>query len=77
MMASQRDLQKNDLSKKAFVSGLNLDVTEDNLKSFMARFGTVKSVFIVKNKLTGKSKGKDFILDVQIQFRNGFCGVRQ
>ena len=58
--------KQSDLTRTIFVSGLALDVDEHTLKSYMEQFGTLKSVFVVKNKATGKSKGITAVLSQPI-----------
>lgn len=54
---------KADLSseiKKMFVGGLNWDTTEDDLRDYFAKYGTVENVSIRKDR-EGKSKGYGFV----------------
>lgn len=54
---------KADLSseiKKMFVGGLNWDTTEDDLRDYFGKYGTVENVSIRKDR-EGKSKGYGFV----------------
>ncbi|XP_033640420.1 glycine-rich RNA-binding protein GRP1A-like [Asterias rubens] len=52
----------SDVVKKVFVAGLNKGViTEDDLKEYFSKIGTVKSVSIVMDQVTSKSKGFGFV----------------
>ncbi|KAL6936482.1 uncharacterized protein HGUI_00515 [Hanseniaspora guilliermondii] len=54
---------KADLSseiKKMFVGGLNWDTTEDDLRDYFSKYGTVENVSIRKDR-EGKSKGYGFV----------------
>jgi len=67
------------LSRTLFVSGLALDVSEGSLASYMSQFGSLDSIKIVVNKLTGKSKGKKLkplSRSVLLLFRYGFCRIQ-
>lgn len=47
--------------KKLFVGNLPYQITEDELKEAFASAGTVESVFIVKDRMTGRAKGFGFV----------------
>ena len=49
------------MNKKVYVGNLSWDTTEDGLKDFFSQAGTVESAVIIKNKMTGKSKGFGFV----------------
>jgi len=49
------------MAKKLFVGGLNYDTTEGALKEAFGAAGTVESVVIIINKMTGRSKGFGFV----------------
>jgi len=44
-----------------YVGGLSYGVTEEDLKRAFEGFGKVESVNIIKDRLTGKSKGFGFV----------------
>jgi len=44
-----------------YVGNLSKDVTEDQLKQSFEAFGEVKSVSIIKDKLTGEPRGFGFV----------------
>jgi len=47
--------------KKLFVGGISYDTTEEALKDFFSKAGTVESVTIIKDKFSGRSKGFAFV----------------
>jgi heterogeneous nuclear ribonucleoprotein A1/A3 len=47
--------------KKLFVGGLREDVTEDTLRDYFSRFGTVTSAVHVTEKGTSKKRGFGFV----------------
>jgi len=49
------------MSVKLFVGGIAWSTTEDELRDFFAQVGKVLSVNIIKDKMTGKSKGFGFV----------------
>ncbi len=44
-----------------YVGNLNYKVDEDNLKETFSEYGTVDSVKLIQDKLSGRSKGFGFI----------------
>jgi RNA recognition motif-containing protein len=44
-----------------YVSNINFRATEDGLREVFERFGTVSSVKIITDKLTGRSRGFGFV----------------
>ncbi|MBN2407082.1 MAG: RNA-binding protein [Elusimicrobia bacterium] len=46
---------------KAYVGNLSYSVTDDQLKQLFANHGEVKDVVIIKDKMTGRSKGFGFV----------------
>lgn len=46
---------------KIYVGNLNYRTTEDELNQLFSDFGDVKSVQIIKDKMSGRSKGFGFI----------------
>ncbi len=49
------------MSKKLYIGNLNFDVTEDELEKNFAKFGEIASVTIVKDSVSGRSKGFGFV----------------
>ena len=49
------------MAKKMYAGNLSFSTTEESLKSAFAAFGTVLSVSIIKDKVTGSSKGFGFV----------------
>ena len=49
------------MAKKLYVGGLSYDTTEDSLKEAFAKAGTVESVAIIIDKMSGRSKGFGFV----------------
>ena len=45
------------MEKKLYIGSLSYDTTEDNLKEFFGAAGTVESVIIIKDRVSGRSKG--------------------
>lgn len=40
-----------------FIGGLNWDTTEDNLREYFGKYGTVTDLKIMKDPATGRSRG--------------------
>jgi RNA recognition motif-containing protein len=49
------------MAKKLHVGNLAYSVTEDTLKEAFSRLGNVESVTIVKDRISGRSKGFGFV----------------
>jgi RNA recognition motif-containing protein len=49
------------MSRKLYVGGLSADTTDEELKAFFARAGTVESATVVTDKDSGRSKGFAFV----------------
>jgi RNA recognition motif-containing protein len=49
------------MAKKLFVGGLPWKTTEDELKDAFSKAGTVTSVAVITDKMTGRSKGFGFV----------------
>ena len=49
------------MAKKLYVGNLSYSVTEDALKEYFSQAGTVESVMILFDKVTGRSKGFGFV----------------
>lgn len=49
------------MDNKLFVGSLSWDTTEDSLKAFFEKVGTVEEVVIIVDKMTKRSKGFGFV----------------
>ena len=49
------------MAKKLYVGGLSYNTTEDALKDLFTRAGTVESVSIITDRMSGRSKGFGFV----------------
>ncbi|MBN1315579.1 MAG: RNA-binding protein [Anaerolineales bacterium] len=49
------------MNKKLYVGNLNYDTTEDKLRDVFSEIGTVESVAIITDRMTGRSKGFAFV----------------
>jgi len=49
------------VNKKLYVGNLDYNTTEDSLKDFFSKAGTVESATLVKDKRSGRSKGFGFV----------------
>ncbi len=47
--------------KKLFVGGLSYDTSEDVLKEAFSKLGAVETAIIIKDKMSGRSKGFGFV----------------
>ena len=47
--------------KKLFVGGLSYDTSEDVLKEAFSKRGAVETAIIIKDKMSGRSKGFGFV----------------
>jgi RNA recognition motif-containing protein len=55
------------MEAKLFVGNLSYTTTEDDLKTLFAQAGAVKSVALIKDRETGRSKGFAFVeFDTQV-----------
>ena len=52
----------NEEDRKMFVGGLPQDVSQDDLKDYFGQFGELESVQIMKDPLTGRSRGFAFLI---------------
>lgn len=48
-------------SSKIFVGSLSFNATEDDLKNTFSQFGSVVSVFIPVDRMTGRKRGFGFV----------------
>jgi len=49
------------MSKKLYVGSLSYTTTEDSLKNFFSEAGNVESATIIKDNISGRSKGFGFV----------------
>ena len=49
------------MAKKLYVGGLAYETTEDTLKEAFSQAGTVESVIMIIDKMSGRSKGFGFV----------------
>ena len=49
------------MSKKVFVAKINFQTTEETLKEYFEKVGTVESAKIIKDYESGRSKGFGFV----------------
>lgn len=49
------------MAKKLFVGNISWGATTDDLQQLFSQYGNVEDVFIVKDKISGKSKGFGFV----------------
>ncbi len=49
------------MAKKLYVGGLNYATTDEALRDAFAQAGTVESAIIIKDKMSGRSKGFGFV----------------
>src|SRR3990172_11439203 len=56
-----RLIQENEMEAKLYVGSLSYSTTETDLEALFAPAGTVKSVAIIKDRDSGRSKGFAFV----------------
>ena len=49
------------MAKKLYVGNLSYDTTEESLRKHFEDFGTVESVAIITDRMSGRSKGFGFV----------------
>lgn len=49
------------MAKKLYVGNLSYDMNEDSLKETFSQAGSVDSAIIIKDKMSGRSKGFGFV----------------
>jgi len=49
------------MAKKLYIGNLSYDTAEENLKEYFAKVGEIESAVIIKDKLSGRSKGFGFV----------------
>jgi len=49
------------MSKKLYVGSLSYDTTDDSLKDFFSEVGNVESATVIKDNISGRSKGFGFV----------------
>jgi RNA recognition motif-containing protein len=50
-----------EMAKKLYVGNLAWSTTDDSLRSAFAQAGTVESAMVIKDKMSGRSKGFGFV----------------
>ena len=50
-----------DSEYKVFVKGINPNISDDNLKEHFSKYGRIKGIQLIRDKVTGSSKGYAFI----------------
>ena len=51
----------NSMSKKLYVGGLSYDTTDESLKAGFSEAGEVTSANVIKDRMSGRSKGFGFV----------------
>ena len=49
------------MNKKLYIGGLPYSTTEESLRAAFSKAGTVESAVIIKDKMTGRSRGFGFV----------------
>jgi len=49
------------MSNKVFVGSLSWDTTDESLKEFFSQVGTVEEAVVIRDKMSGRSKGFGFV----------------
>ncbi len=49
------------MEKKLYIGSLSYDTTDNSLKEFFSAAGAVESVTIIKDRISGRSKGFGFV----------------
>ncbi len=49
------------MEKKLYIGSLSYDTTDDSLKEYFSAAGAVESVTIIKDRISGRSKGFGFV----------------
>jgi len=49
------------MSKKLYVGSLSYNTTDDSLKNFFSEVGNVESATVIKDNISGRSKGFGFV----------------
>jgi cold-inducible RNA-binding protein len=49
------------MSNKLFVGNLSWNTTDDSLKAFFSQAGTVVSASVIKDRISGRSRGYAFV----------------
>lgn len=49
------------MAKKLYVGGLSYNTTEETLKDYFSKVGTVESAVIITDRMSGRSKGFGFV----------------
>ena len=57
-----KDKEENERKRKIFVGGLPKNFQDESLKEFFERFGPIQKCYVVKDPLTGKTRGFGFVI---------------
>jgi len=57
----ERSLSAQDSACRLFVGNMSSQVSENDLRTLVSRFGTVKNVYLVRVATTGQSRGFAFV----------------
>jgi RNA recognition motif-containing protein len=49
------------MSKKLFIGNIEWGTTEDDLKELFGKYGDIEEAIIIKDKMSGRSKGFGFV----------------
>ncbi len=49
------------MAKKLYVGNISWDASEQDVQDFFAQFGTVEEAIIIKDRMSGRSKGFGFV----------------
>jgi len=49
------------MAKKLFVGSISFNTTDESLRAFFEQVGTVETATIIKDRMTGRSKGFGFV----------------
>ena len=60
--AQAKDKEESDRRRKIFVGGLPKNFLDESLKEFFEQFGTVQKCYVVKDTMTGKTRGFGFVI---------------
>jgi RNA recognition motif-containing protein len=60
--AQAKDKEESDRRRKIFVGGLPKNFPDECLKVFFEKFGTVQKCYVVKDTMTGKTRGFGFVI---------------
>jgi RNA recognition motif-containing protein len=62
--------QKDTTFTKIFVGGLPYHTTDESLRNFFSKFGTIEEAVVINDRTTGKSRGYGFVCVVYFFISN-------